>query len=142
MLLTDTAAGNGWHSPVQDWRSVIATTLASLQRTQLVFLRPGTLWIRSIAGSLSVLCNFYALSHLPVSDALTLTNMFPVWIAVLSWPFLGRFPERDVWLSVGCSICGVMVMQQSFPTAFGPGMLAAMTGSVTRRCGASWACTA
>jgi len=110
---------------------VIATTLASLQRTQLVFLRPGTLWIRSIAGSLSVLCNFYALAHLPVSDALTLTNMFPVWIAVLSWPMLGRIPERDVWLSVGCSIFGVMVMQQSFPTAFGPGMLAAMTGSVT-----------
>jgi drug/metabolite transporter (DMT)-like permease len=110
---------------------VIATSLARLQRTQLVFLRPGTLWIRSLAGSLSVLCNFYALSHLPVSDALTLTNMFPVWIAVLSWPMLGRFPERDVWLSVSCSICGVMVMQQSFPTAFGPGMLAAMTGSVT-----------
>jgi drug/metabolite transporter (DMT)-like permease len=110
---------------------LIAAGLAGWQGTQLVFLRPGTLWIRSLAGSLSVLCNFYALSHLPVSDALTLTNMFPVWIAVLSWPVLGRFPERDVWLSVGCSICGVAVMQHSFPTSFGPGMLAAMTGSVT-----------
>lgn len=110
---------------------LISGSLASWQRTKLVFLRPGTLWIRSLAGSLSVLCNFYALSHLPVSDALTLTNMFPVWIAVLSWPMLGRFPERDVWLSVACSICGVAVMQQSFPTSFGPGMLAAMTGSVT-----------
>lgn len=110
---------------------LIAAALAGWQRTPLVFLRPGTLWIRSLAGSLSVLCNFYALSHLPVSDALTLTNMFPVWIAVLSWPLLGRFPERDVWLSVACSIFGVAVMQQSFPTSFGPGMLAAMTGSVT-----------
>ncbi|MFM7058027.1 MAG: DMT family transporter [Planctomycetota bacterium] len=110
---------------------LIAASLAGWERTPLVFLRPRTLWIRSLAGSLSVLCNFYALSHLPVSDALTLTNMFPVWIAVLSWPMLGRFPERDVWLSVGCSICGVAVMQQSFPVSFGPGMLAAMTGSVT-----------
>lgn len=110
---------------------LLALGLALFQRTRLVFLRPRTLWVRSIAGSLSVVCNFYALSHLPVSDALTLTNMFPVWIAVLSWPVLGRLPERDVWLSVICSMAGVMVLQQSFPAELGSGMLAGLTGSVT-----------
>ena len=110
---------------------LLAGGLAGLQRTPLVFLRPRTLWMRSIAGSLSVVCNFYALSHLPVSDALTLTNMFPVWIAVLSWPILGRIPERDVWLSVACSLAGVMVLQRSFPSELGLGMAAGMTGSVT-----------
>lgn len=110
---------------------LLAVGLAVIQRTPLVFLRPRTLWMRSIAGSLSVVCNFYALSHLPVSDALTLTNMFPVWIAVLSWPILGRIPERDVWLSVACSLAGVMVLQRSFPSELGLGMAAGMTGSVT-----------
>lgn len=91
-------------------RSILAMMIAGLlavkAKTPMVFLRPWTLWVRSIAGSLSVMCNFYALSRLPIADALTLTNMFPVWIAVLSWPVLGRFPERDVWFGVLCGVMG------------------------------------
>ena len=92
-------------------RSILAVMIAGLlavrEKTSMVFLRPWTLWVRSIAGSLSVMCNFYALSRLPIADALTLTNMFPVWIAVLSWPVLGRFPERDVWFGVLCGVIGL-----------------------------------
>lgn len=109
---------------------VIALSLAAVARTELVFLRPRTLWIRSIAGSLSVLCNFFALAHLNVADALALTNMFPVWIAVLSWPVLGRVPGRDVWISVFCAMMGVGLMLK--PTGEGGlGTLLAATGSVT-----------
>jgi drug/metabolite transporter (DMT)-like permease len=109
---------------------VLALALATAAGTPLVFLRPRTLWIRSIAGSLSVLCNFFALAHMNVADALALTNMFPVWIAVLSWPVLGRVPGRDVWLSVGCAMAGVALMLK--PTGEGGlGTLLAATGSVT-----------
>lgn len=109
---------------------LIALSLAAAARSQLVFLRPRTLWIRSIAGSLSVLCNFFALAHLNVADALALTNMFPVWIAVLSWPVLGRIPGRDVWISVFCAMVGVGLMLK--PTGEGGlGTLLAATGSVT-----------
>lgn len=109
---------------------VLALALATAAGTPLVFLRPRTLWIRSIAGSLSVLCNFFALAHMNVADALALTNMFPVWIAVLSWPVLGRVPGKDVWLSVGCAMAGVALMLK--PTGEGGlGTLLAATGSVT-----------
>jgi hypothetical protein len=40
----------------------------------------------SIAGSISLVCGFYAMTHYPVSEVLTLTNMFPLWVAVLSLP--------------------------------------------------------
>jgi len=116
-------------------RSILAMMIAGLlavkAKTPMVFLRPWTLWVRSIAGSLSVMCNFYALSRLPIADALTLTNMFPVWIAVLSWPVLGRFPERDVWFGVLCGVMGVAVMQQPYLVEGNLGTLAAVTGSVT-----------
>ena len=116
-------------------RSILALTIAGLlavkERTSMVFLRPWTLWVRSIAGSLSVMCNFYALSRLPIADALTLTNMFPIWIAVLSWPVLGRFPDRDVWFGVFCGVIGVAVMQQPYLAEGNLGTLAAVTGSVT-----------
>jgi len=31
-------------------------------------------------------------ARLPVSHVLTLTNMFPIWVAVLSWPLLHELP--------------------------------------------------
>ncbi len=115
-------------------RSTLALTIASLlaakQRTPMVFIRPATLWIRSIAGSIAVMCNFYALSRLPIADALTLSNMFPVWIAVLSWPLLGRIPSRDVWLGVLCGVVGVVVLQQPYLAEGNLGTVAAVIGSL------------
>ena len=40
--------------------------------------------MRSLAGSFSLVCSFYALSRLPVGDVVTLTSTYPLWILVLS----------------------------------------------------------
>ena len=127
--------------PYCDWQTValarsslvlvITGFLAIRSGTTLVFFRPLTLWMRSIAGSISVMCNFYALSRLPVADALTLTNMFPIWIAVLSWPMLGQAPEREVWLAVICGVAGVAMMQQPYLVEGNLGTLVAVIGSMT-----------
>ncbi|MGB0739127.1 MAG: DMT family transporter [Planctomycetaceae bacterium] len=109
---------------------LLALILTRIGRARLVVLRPPVLWLRSLAGSASVVCNFYALAHLPVADALTLINMFPVWIAVLSWPLLGQMPARDVWFSVICCMAGVLVMYQP-GVAGGAGTIAGVIGSVT-----------
>ena len=74
--------------------------------------RPASLWIRSLAGSTALLCTFYSFSRLPVADVLTLTNLFPVWLALLSWPVLGQVPTLSVWLSVAVGISGVALIQQ------------------------------
>src|SRR5260370_10390459 len=79
---------------------------------KLVFWKPRTLWIRSIAGSISLVCTFFAFTRLPVADVLTLTNMFPIWIALLSWPMLKARPSAGVWLSVASGIAGVVLIQQ------------------------------
>lgn len=79
--------------------------------TPLVFLRPRKLWVRSIAGSVSLVMAFYALSKLPASTVVTLTNTFPVWVAVLSWPVLGVLPSGRVWLAVLGGVAGVYLIQ-------------------------------
>jgi drug/metabolite transporter (DMT)-like permease len=91
---------------------MFALGLAGLARVPLVFWRPRVLWVRSIAGSVSLVCTFFALTRLPVSDVLTLTNMFPVWVALLSWPLLKERPTVQTWLSVLIGIVGVVVIQQ------------------------------
>jgi drug/metabolite transporter (DMT)-like permease len=79
--------------------------------TPLVFFRPRKLWVRSIAGSLSLVMAFYALSKLPASTVVTLTNTFPVWVAVLSWPVLRVLPSGRVWLAVLGGVAGVYLIQ-------------------------------
>ena len=86
-------------------------TLTTWAGVPLVFFRPRTLWIRSLAGSVSLVLTFYALTHLPISNALTLTNMFPVWVALLTWPILGLRPTSGVWLAVVSGLCGVVLVQ-------------------------------
>jgi drug/metabolite transporter (DMT)-like permease len=76
-----------------------------------VVLRPPTLWLRSLAGSMSLICNFYALARLPVADVLALTNLFPIWVALLSWPLERRAPTLGVWISVAAGLAGVILIQ-------------------------------
>jgi drug/metabolite transporter (DMT)-like permease len=91
---------------------VLVSAVAVGTDTKLVLWRPRTLWVRSIAGSLSMVGTFFALTRMPVSDVMTLTNMFPVWVAVLSWPLLGEAPTGSVWLAVASGVVGVVLIQQ------------------------------
>lgn len=91
---------------------VFAALLAGLGGARLVFFRPATLWLRSFMGSISLVCTFFAYSRLPASDVLTLTNMFPLWVALISWPVLGVRPGLGVWASVLSALAGVALIQQ------------------------------
>jgi drug/metabolite transporter (DMT)-like permease len=97
-------------------RAALALFFASLlvraSGAQFVYWHPRTLWLRSLAGSFSLLSFFFALTRLPASEVLTLGNMFPIWVALLSWPMLGEPPSGRVWLSVACGISGVILIQQ------------------------------
>jgi drug/metabolite transporter (DMT)-like permease len=68
--------------------------------------------MRSICGSISLLCSFYAFKHLPASDVIAITNTFPIWVAILSWPLLGERPTREVWFAVLCSVAGSILINQ------------------------------
>jgi drug/metabolite transporter (DMT)-like permease len=105
-----------------DWRLVavartslafiLSTAIALSSRVRLVLWRPRVLWVRSLAGSAGVLCAFYALTHLPISTALTLSNTVPLWVALLAWPVLGERPGWRVWAAVAAGLCGIALIQQ------------------------------
>ncbi len=89
-----------------------AWLLAASAGVRLVVFRPPTLWIRSLAGSVSLVCNFYAMSILPVADALTLMSMYPLWIVVFSALWLRRMPSVLEVGGVICGLIGVVLMQR------------------------------
>lgn len=86
--------------------------LARAHGIRLVFWRPLSLWVRSLAGSTSLLLTFFAFHQLPVADVLTLTNLFPLWVAVLSWPVAGRPPGLAVWGAIFVGLLGVFLIQR------------------------------
>lgn len=91
---------------------VFTALIALAAGSRVIVWRPLTLWVRSVAGSFSMVCTFYALTRLPASDVLTLTNMFPLWVVLLSWPLLGEAPPGHIWLSVASGVAGVVLIQQ------------------------------
>ncbi len=89
---------------------LFAATLVLAAGKQFLIVRPATLWWRSLAGSISLLLGFFALTHYDVAVILTLTNMYPLWVAVLSWPMLGVRPGVDTWCAAIVGVVGVAVL--------------------------------
>jgi drug/metabolite transporter (DMT)-like permease len=102
---------------------VFSAGLALSTGARLVVLRPAVLWMRSVAGSFGVIFAFYALTHLPISMALTLSNTVPVWVTLLAWPVLGQRPGGRVWAAIVVGLTGIVLIQK--PEAAG-GHLAAL----------------
>lgn len=109
--------------------------LARASGVKLVLFHPPTLWLRSIAGSFSLVCNFYAMAKLPISDALTLINTYPLWIVILSGALVRRAPG---WAEIGgivCGLAGVALIQkpdlEGSGFASGVALLSAFSTSVS-----------
>lgn len=111
---------------------VIAFGLTWSAGATFVVWRPATLWIRSLSGSFSLVLTFYALTHAKsLAEVLVLTNMFPVWVALLSWPVLGTLPRWDTWLAIAAGMAGVVVMQRPGEGELDLALLAAALASLT-----------
>ncbi len=123
-----------------DWRLVavarvglmflFALGLALATGVKLALFRPATLWVRSLGGSASVFCTFYAVTHIPIADAITLMNVTPVWITLLSWAILRERPGLRVWAAVAMAVAGVALVAQPHFAAGSLGAAAAIGNSV------------
>ena len=89
-----------------------AAAMAWAKGVRLVVFDPPTLWVRSLAGSFSLVCTIYAMTRLPVADVLTLTNTAPLWIVVLTALALRRAPGAREVAGLACGLAGVILVQQ------------------------------
>lgn len=76
------------------------------------------LLIRAAAGTIGILCNFYAIDHLALSDASILNKMSPFFAILCSWIFL---KEKLNWkqglIVIGAFIGSLFVIKPSFANA-------------------------
>ena len=110
---------------------VAAVVIARASGARLAVWRPKTLWMRSLAGSFSLVCSFYALTRLPVGDALTLANTYPLWIIALSWLAARRRPSRGDAARIACAVLGVALIERPRVDAHNMATAVALLGSVS-----------
>ena len=82
--------------------------LARRAGVRLVVWDPPKLWVRSVAGSFSLVCNFYAMTRLPIADVLTLTNAYPLWIILLTSLGARRVPTGAEALGVASGMQSIV----------------------------------
>jgi drug/metabolite transporter (DMT)-like permease len=108
-----------------------AVVLARAGGVRLAVWDPPTLWMRSLAGSFSLVCNFYALARLPIADAITLSNAYPLWISLGTALFERQVPTRGEVLSVLSGLAGVVLIQRPLLAGDRLAVIAALLGSVS-----------
>lgn len=91
---------------------VVSLTMVRIAGEKLHLLDPPTLWLRSLAGSFNMICNFYSLTHMPLADATTLFNVNPIWILVFSILFFKHPPRFSEFLCVATGLAGVVLIEQ------------------------------
>lgn len=70
---------------------------------------------RSIAGGLGMICNFYAVDHIPISDASMLNKLSPFFATLFSVFVLKEVANRYEWLAIFTAFVGALfVIKPSF----------------------------
>ena len=84
------------------------------------------LLLRSIFGSLGIFCNFYAISHINMADAMTLNKTSPFFAVLFSWLFLREKANRRQIACLAIAFIGALLVIKPGFRAFGT--FAALSG--------------
>lgn len=90
--------------------ALITAAIARARRAPLTARDRGGQWRRTAFGTLALASGFFALSRLPVGDAVTLGSTTPLWVAALSPWLLGERPGPRVWAGVVVGLVGVALI--------------------------------
>ena len=87
--------------------------------------------LRSLAGTVGIVANFYALDHLVISDASTLNKLSPFFVLIFSYFFLKeKLTPIQILIVCGAFIGTLLVIKPSFQ-GIDIGMLAGLVGGIS-----------
>lgn len=113
---------------------LIATATMCYRRTPIIIFGPRILWYRTLFGASAMCCTFYALTHMPITEATTIIAMNPIWISLILWGVFKHRTPATVWGYAALALVGVyMIHRPTFDTASLP-MLAALASSMLIAC--------
>jgi len=87
-------------------------------------------FLRSAIGLASMLCAFWAIGHLPISQAISLSYSTPLFVTIAAVLWLGETVRLRRWAAVIIGFVGVLIIVRPGSTSFTPGTLVAVGAAV------------
>ena len=87
-------------------------------------------FLRSAIGLASMLCAFWAIGHLPISQAISLSYSTPLFVTIAAVLWLGETVRLRRWAAVIIGFIGVLIIVRPGSTTFTPGTLVAVGAAV------------
>ncbi len=86
--------------------------------------------VRTLIGLVSMLCGFWAIGHLPLAQAVSLSYSTPLFVTVLAVLWLHERVRLRRWLAIAAGFVGVVILLRPGSAAFSPGLLVALLAAV------------
>jgi len=90
----------------------------------------GRYFLRTAIGLASMLCGFWAIGHLPLSQAVSLSYSTPLFVTIAAVLWLHEPVRLRRWLAVAAGFIGVLVILRPGSSSFSPGLLVAVAAAV------------
>lgn len=87
-------------------------------------------FLRSAIGLASMLCAFWAIGHLPISQAISLSYSTPLFVTIAAVLWLGETVRMRRWAAVIIGFIGVLIIVRPGSTSFTPATLVAVGAAV------------
>ena len=87
-------------------------------------------FVRSAIGVGSMLCGFWAIGHLPMAQAISLSYSTPLFVTILAAIWLGEIVRRRRWTAVLLGFAGVLAIVRPGTEGFSAGSLVAVAAAV------------
>lgn len=91
---------------------LLALFLGRLTGVRPIVYGPRALWARSLFGTISIACTFYAITHLRITDALTLLKTSPIWVSIIVALLNKRAHTAPIWIATAMGFLGVLLMEK------------------------------
>ncbi|MGH8081263.1 MAG: DMT family transporter [Lysobacter sp.] len=100
------------------------------QRSSLRTQQLPKYFVRSLIGMCSMLCGFWAIGHLPLAQAISLTYSTPIFVTIAAVLFLHERVRARRWLAVAAGFLGVLIIVRPGSSEFSIDSLAALAAAV------------
>ncbi len=87
-------------------------------------------FIRCLIGVISMFCGFWAIGHLPLAQAVSLSYSTPIFVTIAAVIFLHEQVRARRWAAVVLGFVGVLVIVQPGSASFSTGTLIALAAAV------------
>lgn len=104
--------------------------LLGAQRAELRTRQLPKYFVRCLIGMCSMLAGFWALGHLPLAQAISLTYSTPIFVTIAAVLFLREQVRARRWLAVAAGFIGVLVIVRPGSAEFSVDSLAALLAAV------------